>query len=162
MWPLQGGWGSWPVCGEGPAPGRRSPWNPLPHLGALPTFLQPLWEQPSPGKRRVSLPSAPPPLPAACVVISLPPAPCSGDAGRQGPQQLGLHSSSVMATVQLPGLLPAQPPPCPFLLGEYCPFSVPWRGTGGDSKAQSPPPSARQESNIHVSKNLAAPELTLS
>ena len=160
MWPLQGGWGSWPVCGEGPAPGRRSPWNPFPHLSALPTFLQPLWEAAIPRQEKTE-PSLSPPTSAPCLRGNLP-APCSGDAGRQGPQKLGLHSSPVMATVQLPGLLPAQPPPCPFLLREYCPFSVPWRGTGGDSKAQSPPPSTRQESNIHVSKNLAAPELTLS
>lgn len=61
-----------------------------------------------------------------------------------------------MATAQLPGILPAELPPCPFLLRESCPFSVPWRGAGKTQKL-SAPPSARRESNVHVSKNLGSP-----
>ena len=38
----------------------------------FPPSSSPSGRQPSPGKRRLSLPSAPPPLPPACVVISLP------------------------------------------------------------------------------------------
>lgn len=100
-----------------------SPWSPRPHPCALPTFLQPLREATIPRQEK-SEPSPGPPTSAPCLSGNLP-APCSGDAGGWGPRQPGLHLFSVVATAQLPGLLPAQLPPCPFLLGESRPFSVP-------------------------------------